>query len=72
LSARSQKKFKLELNKKFIFLLRQTNPITNVSNIQITFVALATGTIGKPDYQGPSGVKCSFGAFGTSMGMFIN
>ena len=54
-------------------MLRLTNPSTNVSKINYTFsIAIATGTLGKPDYQGPSGVKCIFGKFGSSLGMFIN
>ena len=54
-------------------MLRLTNPSTNVSKINYTLsIAIATGTLGKPDYQGPSGVKCIFGKFGSSLGMFIN
>lgn len=52
---------------------RLINPSTNVSKKNYTFfVALATGTLGKPDYQGPGGVKCVFGKFGSSLGMYIN
>lgn len=73
LSAQSQMKFKQDKNKKYIFLLKQTGHFINVSILIFTsFTAMTTGTPGKPDYQGPSGVKCSFGTFGNSMGMYIN
>jgi hypothetical protein len=66
-------KLKSEKSKKFIYLHKLINHSINVSKINYTlFLAIATGTLGKPDYQGPSSVKCAFGKFGSSLGMYIN
>jgi hypothetical protein len=45
----------------------------NVSGFHY-FISLAvpTGKIGESDYHSNGGVSCSFGSFGTSMGMYVN
>lgn len=35
-------------------------------------LAVPSGKIGSTDYHSTGGVTCSFGSFGTSMGMYVN
>jgi len=50
--------------------------VTPSSNVSFFYyfnsLAVPTGKIGSSDYHSTGGVTCSFGGFGTSMGMYIN
>lgn len=64
----------LERKLKFMFTLRKAIPSCNVSYVLILYLLLAvpTGRLGMSDYHGTGGVSCSFGKFGSSMGMYLN
>jgi hypothetical protein len=57
-----------------MFTLRKAIPSCNVSYVLILYLLLAvpTGRLGMSDYHGTGGVSCSFGKFGSSMGMYLN
>jgi len=57
-----------------MFSLKMAIPLCNVSHNLTPFFPLAVpaGKLGMSDYHNTGGISCSFGDFGTSMGMYLN